>query len=354
MQTNRQELIIYYPWLDWLRFFLALTVCLYHNGTLTWKSSGNFAVQVFFALSGWLIGNTLLNTSRSDLPRFYFNRSLRIWVPYFFGFALLVAASLLHDPITPKWIEIIFYKITFVYNLFATHQLDNYRIFFPLQGTGNHFWSVNAEEQFYLISPFLLVLLPARFGKSVVTWGLIAVWTVIGQTCTSIVLGVLCAVVVKRWGNFYQSNCSRITFCIVFLISSFLMFKPQFYILCAPFCAISVVMLLAVQGKRSKIGELAGGISYPLYMNAWIAGFTLNFIFKHTNISSPLIIRILNPVLSIIFATLIYWFVDKKVLAIRNDLYTTARAKIITIVAYASVFIGVCGGFAFQLNSTAN
>lgn len=354
MQPNQQEAITYYPWFDWLRFFLALTVCLYHNGTFTWHSSGNFAVQVFFALSGWLIGNILLNTEKSDLPRFYFNRALRIWVPYFFALGLLVAASLLHDPITPKWLEIVFYKITFVYNLFAIQQLDTYKSLFPLQGTGNHFWSVNAEEQFYLLSPLLLVLLPARFGKNILTWVFIAICAIISQTYASIVLGVFCAVIVKKFGSFYLTNYSRIAFCFVLLITTFLMYKPELYMLCAPFCAICIVMLLAVQGRQSALGKIAGGISYPLYMNAWVVGITLNFIFKHLHIDAPLTMQIINPIVSVIFATIIYWFVDKKVLAMRSALYTPARAQAITFIAYASVFIGICGGFAMQLNPAAN
>jgi len=30
----------------------------YHAGVLTWSQSGNLAVQVFFSLSGWLIGSS--------------------------------------------------------------------------------------------------------------------------------------------------------------------------------------------------------------------------------------------------------------------------------------------------------
>jgi len=33
----------------------------------------------------------------------------------------------------------------------------------PLKGTGNHFWSINAEEQFHLFAPLLLTIF-ARFG----------------------------------------------------------------------------------------------------------------------------------------------------------------------------------------------
>ncbi len=50
---------------DVLRFALAATVTLSHVGLFSWNRSGNLAVQVFFALSGWLIG-TILNRTKAQ------------------------------------------------------------------------------------------------------------------------------------------------------------------------------------------------------------------------------------------------------------------------------------------------
>lgn len=72
----------------------------------------------------------------SELPRFYSNRALRIWVPYYVALALLLLASSLRDPIGSKWLEFAFYKATFVHNLFGVPQLAESRAAMPLQGTG--------------------------------------------------------------------------------------------------------------------------------------------------------------------------------------------------------------------------
>ena len=109
----------YYPWFDWLRAVLAIAVMFTHEGLSPWNQSGNFAVQVFFALSGWLIGGILLKISLKDLPRFYFNRALRIWAPYYIALLLLITASLLKEPITLKWLEFIFYKADQLIQLFG-------------------------------------------------------------------------------------------------------------------------------------------------------------------------------------------------------------------------------------------
>src|SRR4051812_6544532 len=106
----------YYPLFDWLRGALAGVVILSHQGLIEWPNAANLAVQVFFALSGWLIGGMLLQMNRADLPRFYFNRVARIWAPYFVALGLLIGVSVLRDYIGLKWAEFVFYKSTFVYN----------------------------------------------------------------------------------------------------------------------------------------------------------------------------------------------------------------------------------------------
>src|SRR4051794_10501088 len=58
---------VYYPWFDWLRAVLAIPVMVGHDRLIPWAHSGNFAVRVFFALSGWLIGAMLMNTPRQHL-----------------------------------------------------------------------------------------------------------------------------------------------------------------------------------------------------------------------------------------------------------------------------------------------
>jgi peptidoglycan/LPS O-acetylase OafA/YrhL len=90
-----------------------------HDGALGWNDTGSFAVHVFFVLSGWLIGSMLLDMGVADLPRFFFNRTLRIWVPYYVATALVLAASLARDTLTPQWLSLVLFKLTMVYNLFS-------------------------------------------------------------------------------------------------------------------------------------------------------------------------------------------------------------------------------------------
>ena len=205
----------YYPYFDYLRFVLVTVVMLAHDGILTWNYSGKLAVDVFFALSGWLIGGILIRTDIKDLSRFYFNRALRIWIPYYLAFTLIIIVSLLKDPINQKWFEFVIYKVTWVYNYFGPPQLEAFRDAMPLDGTGNHFWSVNAEEQFYLLAPLLLVVF-AKYGRSIIIWLLVVASFWYMWVYAPISLGVLAAVVNAKYPGFYAKRITRALMLVVF------------------------------------------------------------------------------------------------------------------------------------------
>jgi len=337
----------YYPWFDWLRFALANVVMLVHFGLIRgWSDAGNFAVQVFFSLSGWLIGGLLLEQSRRDLPRFYFNRAVRIWAPYYLGLGFLIAASLLREPATAKWLEIVTYKATFVYNLFGTRQLAEHVKEMPLAGTGSHFWSVNAEEQFYLLAPLLLVLAAPRFGRHVLTWTVIAVAAYVLNIYSSIVFGVLAATLHRRLGNFHHRTPVRLLLVAVLLAASPWLFDAERYPYAVPWVSIAIVLLLAVEGKRQRIGSFAGGLSYPLYLNHWIGGFTATVLLIPFGLRQSAFHEVLSVGLAIGLAGALYWWMERPLLARRRKMYSPSRGVVVTAVAYAMVIAGVAIGFA--------
>jgi len=116
-------------------------------------------VQLFFVLSGFLITSVLLDSRGSGnyYRTFYARRVLRIFPLYFLIlviFLLLVPHLVQLSPETlatyqqQKWLWI-----------FASNWAQ------PFQGTVvwfPHFWSLAVEEQFYLVWPFLVALIPLR------------------------------------------------------------------------------------------------------------------------------------------------------------------------------------------------
>jgi peptidoglycan/LPS O-acetylase OafA/YrhL len=338
----------YYPYFDWLRIILAMTVALNHDEVINLPHAGNLAVQVFFALSGWLIGGILLSTKKEDLPRFFFNRVTRIWIPYAIGIALLLCASLLKDTVTPKWVEFVFYKITFVYNLFGPPQLTHFKSMMPLDGTGNHFWSICAEEQFYLLAPLLIVLLPTAFGKSRILWLLLSVFAVAGQAYGAIALGVTAAVAKHYWQNWHL-NCYGILLLLIILAisSTYIGFNLATYELVAPFFAISTVILLARFGAKNRFAQFVGGMSYPFYLNHWIGAFVARELLEPYGLREAAICKALALVLNLLIAAALYYFIDNNIRKYRATWFNHSRGIYATVAAYSLMMVGLAGGLFY-------
>ena len=157
----------YIPELDIFRAFGVTAVILYHTWVYRprfWNmlDVGWIIMDTFFVLSGFLIAGILLDTrSRPDYYwSFYTRRALRILPAYYLLISFLTLCSIFHgsgllypsDPALYKWGSPWWF---FVY-------LGN----LPVAITGQHptavrncfvpLWSLQIEEQFYLLFPLLV------------------------------------------------------------------------------------------------------------------------------------------------------------------------------------------------------
>lgn len=336
-----------YPLFDWLRFVLASVVALGHAELITHSEiTGNLAVQVFFSLSGWLIGGILLNSRIEQLPKFFFNRATRIWIPYFFAVTALYTLSALREPVTMRWLEFLYYDVTFTHNWFslrpdATLALSE----MPLKGTGNGFWSISVEEQFYLIAP--LIIVTTRFGRSSLLWIIISItlWTFQLTDFASISLGVLAATTQSL-----QRDWHLRPWVIMILIGACAMSLAALttisYALGAPLFAITVVLLCARPGCRQSIGMFAGAISYPMYLNHWMGAFLVHGIAKRVDWLSQPASGLLSYALGVAAGALAYVMIDRIVMARRSRYYSPVVGMASAALAYSLVLLGVFGGLA--------
>ena len=337
----------YYPRFDWLRGVLAVVVMLQHAEVVPWRNSGPFAVHVFFVLSGWLIGGILLDLEPKQLPRFFYNRTLRIWVPYFIGLALLLGLGFVRDAITPKWLEIAAYKATMVYNVFGTRQLEQHVNEMPLHGSGSHFWSVNAEEQFYLITPLLLVLLRWRgLGPSPWLWVAICAWMIFdGTQYGGLSMGVL-ARIVLRDNEVHLSAIGRaLSIALLAATIPFLAYDPT-YIRSAPVAGLMIVLLLSDRGPSTPLAGVVGGMSYSLYLNHWIGIYVAGFIGKKWGLTGAVPWSLAALVLPVAMAVAHYKLIDQPIHEYRGGWYTLARGLVATFVAYSVMALGLVVGWA--------
>ncbi len=149
--------------LDALRALAVLAVMLSHfSPTLSALAPdfGRTGVRLFFVLSGFLITGILLRsrariasgtgTIRGEVRQFFIRRSLRIFPAFY---AVLVIAALLNMESA---------RATFWWHFFyGSNFLMAVRNEWP--GILSHFWSLAVEEQFYLVWPWLILLLPLRW-----------------------------------------------------------------------------------------------------------------------------------------------------------------------------------------------
>lgn len=328
-----------FPYFDWLRFVLASMVALAHEQIIGWENAGNFAVQVFFALSGWLIGGILLRTELRGLPRFYYNRGTRIWIPYVIAVAAIYVLSALRDPMTVHYFKFLFYDLTFTHNWFIP-KVPAVIELMPLQGTGTHFWSISVEEQFYLAAPLLIVLLP--FGRSIRFWLLVALAANVTQSWYgAISLGVLAAVVRCKYGDWQLTRAGLVVTATAAAVSATIMLIfSDSYAWSAPPLAAAIVLLTSWQGKRGAVGRFVGGMSYPLYLYHWTGMFGANFLSKRLSLWLPSL-GWTAYCIALAVGSLAYVLVDQKVMRLRSTLYRPAAGTALMITAYSLLAAGV-------------
>ena len=167
------------PGLDGLRALSIVLVVSFHLITLPgmptrlpgWNlfvdvaDRGQFGVDIFFVLSGFIITWLLLKeenkTGATDLRQFYVRRAFRILPPALLYLGVVSLLVLAHRSST-TWGEIGSAAL-FARNLYGPGSFD----------TG-HFWTLAVEEQFYLTWPFLFVLLGKR-GRASLLIALLAI-----------------------------------------------------------------------------------------------------------------------------------------------------------------------------------
>jgi peptidoglycan/LPS O-acetylase OafA/YrhL len=145
----RGSSIAYRPELDGIRGFAVIIVVFHHFNYINmqyFEGRGFLGVDIFFALSGFLITQILLSYREKGikLRKFYIRRIARLF-PILFVSVIGLTFFLRNDPEfldrTPSIASILYVKN-----------------FFPWDGVFAPMWSLSAEEQFYLLFPVFLLL----------------------------------------------------------------------------------------------------------------------------------------------------------------------------------------------------
>lgn len=174
------------PGLTSFRALAFLAVFFFHAG---W-GPGYLGVQAFFVLSGFLLTPIMVSMKenmggKDFFIRFYGRRSLRIFPLYYMYLLVLGLLSWViinMEGINPiermeRFLEQLPWALTYTYNFYhASEAFEHTHLL-------THFWSLAVEEQFYLVWPLVVFLVPTKRLKTVllvciamgplIRWGLV-------------------------------------------------------------------------------------------------------------------------------------------------------------------------------------
>ena len=169
----------YFENLDGLRFFCFLSIFFFHSFATEYDSirfsgpyqfikfglfgSGNLGVNFFFVLSGFLITYFLIEEKNArgeiELKKFWIRRVLRICPLFYFsvafGFIIFPILKMIFGQVPNETASLPFYLI-------FLNNFDVIRHGLPDASILGVLWSVAVEEQFYLLWPVALYLIPVR------------------------------------------------------------------------------------------------------------------------------------------------------------------------------------------------
>jgi len=336
----------YFAALDVLRAFSIVAVIYFHSVPYDFAKFGSQGVTLFFAISGFLITTIILRSKGDDgafaIKSFYARRCLRIWPLYFAVLLVYVAAVLLAERDE-------FYKQQFFSNLkyFSTFSsnwfvgLDQPRVIFYFA------WSLAAEEQFYLVWPwverYLKGMRPALVAGTLVLFTSTAAWLVPGRSenlpltiilsiSPAICFGVILAHLMHRPQTFqiilrYAGRPSSTPIAIVLMLAA-VMLVPDFLPLKGTFVGLAMAILVAtcVVREDNIVARLTafrslvwlGVVSYGVYM---LHMLVLNLMRRGggvVGVSNPVVLFVVTTVASTVLATVSYQYYERPFLALKK------------------------------------
>jgi peptidoglycan/LPS O-acetylase OafA/YrhL len=324
--------------LDGLRGFALIMILVYHTVSQEGEyPAGTFlaylqrstglgwtALDLFFVLSGFLIGGILMDAreSRSYFKTFYARRFFRI-VPVYFAWVLLyvlivgfapdLVVKFSNSGLRPPLNFSIWSHFLFLQNSF------DFR-FFGLAGAWfGHLWSLAVEEQFYLVAPLVVRIVPPRYLKWILAtilllaisariyfrfasdMALTAITTRTVCRMDALAIGMLVAILVRsdtgrRWLGQNLASLRVVLGVLAFGVALFLFFSYGSKTLAmqtvgftwmAAFYA--AVLLLAVQNHSGWLASFLrvplllelGSVSYCVYLIHLVVNVSLHALLLH-------------------------------------------------------------------------
>lgn len=354
---------IYRPDIDGLRAIAILGVVFYHAG-VPWLSGGFTGVDIFFVISGYLIGGHIyseIQTERFSFWEFYKRRAKRI-LPAFYAvlaFTFVAALFLLSSAELTTYAMSAISAVFSTSNIYFSRRIADYFHTSPALNPLLMTWSLGVEEQFYAVIPLLMVVL-ARIRRTMILPALAAIclvsfflaWRELGThpnvafyllpaRAWELGVGVVLAIAELRWNRRLFSGVWAQAASVAGFV---LMLAPVFLLTVAtPFPGVAALpsvigTALVIASPDSWVNRMVfsaaplvfiGKISYSWYLWHW----PLLAIFRVPSggLLSPRA-DVAAVILSFVAAVLSYYFVEQ-------PFRRSKRAPLPLLIRYAAVSI---------------
>jgi peptidoglycan/LPS O-acetylase OafA/YrhL len=373
LQPAFETSLKYRPDIDGLRALAVLSVVIYHLGLPL--HGGYVGVDIFFTISGFLIGSIILRQTADHsftFVHFYERRIRRIFPALFvmlFAALLLAYRYLLPIELSDFATSMVTaaFSVSNIYFFHQTGYFDNLASSKPLL----HTWSLAVEEQFYIFLPILLVLLrrfaPRRVDAAIylIATGslLLSAYGAFHYPAATFYLAparaweLLCGTILAL------DSCPRIrrpamrevsgVAGAILIIGSLVLYRdstPFPGLAAVPPCLGAALIIAAGSTGRHLVGRVLsfrpivfiGLISYSLYLWHWpiivfrLYGFTLvSGLSKHLT-------QAVMFALSLAVATLSWRFVE---VPFRTGAWRPSRARVFAFAAAAmTTIVFLCSG----------
>lgn len=285
---------VIFPYLNLLRFIAAMIVVMHHfaiqvppfdDGVLNqWIGNGNFMVNLFFVLSGFVLYHRYQNANLKgikEIKAFYLKRAKRLLPLYFLGLTVSLCYYL-YVIESIDWIRVVL----------AFTGLQSFDLWsFPVINIPS--WSLSVEYFLYLLFPFVLMMLPKTKPKfiivlSLIFWGLtetlfhfihakypsLHIDFIPFFSLASFVLGIASYQILETLKS--KKQLTRLSLsCFMTLTTIIVLYQPYFYKnysgLLAPLFSVLIVSLGAISGNANKLSWMnkLGDLSYAIYILHW-------------------------------------------------------------------------------------
>lgn len=291
-----------------IRFFLAISVVISHNGIRVPGIEGALAVMAFFVISGFYMALVLNEKYQNNTMGFYVARYLRLWPSYIIVFSIVTLfvtpmETQIYENVSAAifvWlssISLLFTQLLWWFGLDASGHI----VFMSkeMEGSGvklltnaahmQHMWSVGVEICFYLVAPLfarkLKVIIPL-FILSAILYVVIKYTTIYHNpfnyrsAISSFWLFLAGMLAYFGWSKFRlkieSCNLNPILLSITGLFVTILCIAISWHYFESPLVIIGSFIVFAISiipifeaTKLCKWDKVIGELSYPIYLTHW-------------------------------------------------------------------------------------